>query len=326
MNRFWTVTSFYNPVRYRRRLQNYRVFRSKLVTPLLAVEHSLDGNFELTRNDADIVIQVAGGDCMWQKERLLNVGIANLPADCDYLAWIDNDIVLERSNWPQQAVSLLRQAKLCQLYRRVWHLRKDTPEDAINVSNSTLFHDSEAWARSEGLASPAIPLPVGPHVPQRKHFKRGHAWCAVREDVARHGLYDRNVIGGGDSMMAFAALGEAARVVEGVRVAPGHAEDYMQWARRFGERFRGLSYVDQEIFHLWHGDLVNRNYSDRHQILRDHGFDPAIDIAVDQGGAWKWNSAKNVMHAAIADYFRTRAEDGEEPAIARGVTAASGIR
>ena len=48
------MTSYYNPVRYKRRLSNYRLFRANLGVPLVAVELSFDG---LTEKDADILVQ-----------------------------------------------------------------------------------------------------------------------------------------------------------------------------------------------------------------------------------------------------------------------------
>jgi hypothetical protein len=56
----WAITSYYNPVRYKRRLANYKLFRANLDVPLVTVELSFDGRFELTEDDADILIQVSG--------------------------------------------------------------------------------------------------------------------------------------------------------------------------------------------------------------------------------------------------------------------------
>ena len=67
----WAITSYFNPARYRRRLSNYRIFRANLGVPLVTVELSFDGQFELTEGDADILIQIPAGAMLWQKERLL---------------------------------------------------------------------------------------------------------------------------------------------------------------------------------------------------------------------------------------------------------------
>lgn len=56
----WAVTTYFNFAGYKSKIRNYNHFRSKLNIPLLTVEFSLDGKFELTDNDADILIQITG--------------------------------------------------------------------------------------------------------------------------------------------------------------------------------------------------------------------------------------------------------------------------
>src|SRR5262245_37018879 len=67
----WAITSYFNPARYRRKLQNYRVFRERLAVPLVTAELAFDG-FDLDAGDAEVLVRVRGGDVLWQKERLLN--------------------------------------------------------------------------------------------------------------------------------------------------------------------------------------------------------------------------------------------------------------
>jgi hypothetical protein len=71
----WAIASYFNPMRYQRRLVNYRAFRSQLRIPLVAVELSFDGQFELAQGDADILVQISGGAVLWQKERLLDIAV-----------------------------------------------------------------------------------------------------------------------------------------------------------------------------------------------------------------------------------------------------------
>ena len=58
----WAITSYFNPIGYRRRLANYRAFRARLSVPLLAVE--LTGP-ELTDADAEIILRVPHGAVVW---------------------------------------------------------------------------------------------------------------------------------------------------------------------------------------------------------------------------------------------------------------------
>ncbi len=89
----WAVTSYYNPDGYKRRLENFRAFRRHLQAPLLAVELAKPGGRQLSEDDADIVLCLTGEDRIWQKERLINIGIGRLPAHVRYVAWIDCDLI-----------------------------------------------------------------------------------------------------------------------------------------------------------------------------------------------------------------------------------------
>jgi hypothetical protein len=82
----WPITSYFNPIGYRRRLSNFRAFRERLNVPLVAVELTYGSDFELQEQDADILIQLRGGTVLWQKERLLNLALQALPTHCRKVA------------------------------------------------------------------------------------------------------------------------------------------------------------------------------------------------------------------------------------------------
>src|SRR5262249_57573476 len=75
----WAISCYFNPCRYRRRLANYQGCRRRLTAPLVCVELSFDGRFELGADDADVLIKVKGGAVLWQKERLLNIAWRHVP-------------------------------------------------------------------------------------------------------------------------------------------------------------------------------------------------------------------------------------------------------
>ena len=93
------VTTYYNPCNYRHRLKNFHTFRDALNAPLLVMELSFDGNFQLKSEDAEYVIQLDSGDLMWQKERLINLSLDYLPEQFQQIAWIDCDLVFSARRW-----------------------------------------------------------------------------------------------------------------------------------------------------------------------------------------------------------------------------------
>ena len=126
---FWAITSYFNPMRYARRRSNFRIFRERLNVPLIAVELAYGDEFELKEQDADILIQLRGSAILWQKERLLNLGLRALPPHCRNVAWVDCDIIFDKADWAESVKALLDRCALVQMFSRVNYLAAHwTPE------------------------------------------------------------------------------------------------------------------------------------------------------------------------------------------------------
>lgn len=288
----WAVTSIFNPAGYRSLLSNYRRFRAALQVPLAAVELSFDGGWELADDDADLLLRIADGDVMWQKERLINLLVAKLPPECKYVAWIDADVLLLDPRWPHQAIDELASAPLVQLFSTARHLGQDG-----GVPPSHL--PSAAAVACEG------------HTPFQPKIKHGMAWAARRELLERHGLYDSCVIGGGDTALLGAALGVPEVVADEKLMSAAQRDHYSRWAVGFHADVKGrVGVLAGAIHHLWHGDLKDRRYDLRHQDLAKHDFDPDSDIRPGTEGTWRWASDKPALHALLRNYFHTRQADG----------------
>lgn len=304
--RFWAITSFFNPAGYRRRLLNYRKFRAALQVPLATVELSFDGRFELAGLDADKLVRVTDGDMMWQKERLLNLLIAQLPPECEYVAWIDADVLIPEPNWPEQAVDALTSTPLVQLFSTVRHLSQaeGQAEPREATAGSELRASSAAGAVLGGRPASTI-------VGTMNTDAHGLGLAARRELLERHGLYDGCVIGGGDTALLGAAYGVPEVVSQCWRMSPPQRDHYTRWAAGFYDDVGGrVGALAGEVHHLWHGDLRDRRYDVRHSDLTLQGFDPRTDIRLGSDGAWRWASDKPALHAMLRNYFRSRHEDG----------------
>lgn len=302
----WAITSFFNPMRYRHRVANYRRFREALDVPLATIELGFDGHWDLNASDADLYVGIGDGDVLWQKERLLNLVLARLPPACTHVVWLDCDLLLPDPEWPQRLVHALADAPLVQAHSRVRYLPRDDAGESAD-----LVADSVA-ARICGGQAPAAVL--GQIMDRAGGAPSpGMAWAAHRELLARHGFFDACVIGGGDTALACAAYGvpEVAVRLHGMNAL--QQRRYLAWAEGFHRDVRGrVGSLDGEILHLWHGELSDRRASERHAGLGAHVFDPETDIAVGADGAWRWVSDKPALHDYVRDYFRRRNEDGAD--------------
>ena len=205
--RLWAITSYFNPVGYRRRLSNYRTFRANLAVPLVTVELSFDGRFELTDDDADILIQLSGGAVLWQKERLLNIAIQSVPQNAKNIAWLDCDVIFERPDWMDEAEQKLSEASVVQLYSELVDLGPDGYRANVQHHDVRLTgHSIVSAINSSGLKQLDAAVESGKDI--RQPFPFGMAWAARRKILEGHGLYDAMIIGGGDRAMVHAMYGQ----------------------------------------------------------------------------------------------------------------------
>lgn len=332
----WVVTSYFNPSKYRRRYQNFQVFRRFLDAPLLVVELQRDGEFELQPEDADIVLQLTGEDRIWQKERLLNLGIQYLPDHVDYVAWVDCDVLFEKRNWVEHAVCRLSNGQdFVQLFETLFHLPKTLDVSRVRDpahlrSTATKVEMSFcAWLAQEGYSeerfkyerSEVYATVDDNHQPPAA-IAPGISWAARRSAISKIGLYDANIIGSGDQAVAFAVAGLAREldtalmdvVVNGTAVpwrTEAQTAHYLKWASAFQtETSRKHTFLAQDVYHLWHGELTNRDYDQRFRHLVAQNFDPVKDIALAENGTWHWTEPDGDLARAVASYFDSRNEDG----------------
>jgi len=303
---FGVITCYFNPSRYRSKLRNYQLFRESLRTsgmPCFTIECLFPGQTS-ELSDSGSVHSVVARDTMWQKERLLNLAITQLPDEWTTVGWLDCDVLFENQNWAAEAVDQLDRHAVVQLFSEVVRLPQ-----------------GETWGRQGDEHWDSFAF-VAKHNPNQllkgdfaKHGHTGFAWAMRREVLARHGLYDGCIAGSGDHMMAHAFGGDWTgdcidRILGGNN---SHRLNFSKWAESVYRSIRAkVSYVPGTLFHLWHGETINRRYVLRNSELAFFNFDPAQDLRVGKDGCWEWASDKPELHRWAAEYFGKRREDGDD--------------
>jgi hypothetical protein len=305
----WALTTYFNPIRYKRRLSNYRIFRNNLHIPLVTVELSFDGKYELTKSDADVLIQISGGAVLWQKERLLNIAIKSVPSDVKNITWLDCDILFERKDWVEEAERQLNDRyNIIQLFSKAVYLNKeDTGELLYNCSSYPTVPGLVALYKQSNilpLDTLAVSTQDGGLI-----YNPGLAWAAKKEIFAKHGFYDLAIIGAGDLYVANSIFGTMNSIIKLHSLNEPRSESYLKWGTSFHRTVADkVGYISGEIHHLWHGDLKNRNYKDRFKILAD--FNPRTDVYIGDNGVWHWTKPNTALAEQLRAHFRNRREDG----------------
>jgi hypothetical protein len=302
---FWAITSYFNPAGFQRRRDNFQRFRAALEAPLIVAEMSNSGRFEIAADDRTIVVRLSQADVMWQKESLLNVALDHLPTSAEYVAWLDCDVLFEDDDWREQARTCLGDFPLVQLFTDL----HDLPPSGLREPLPALAGTSIAALNAQGAVLDSAYRPT--ETAQMRGSAFGLAWAARVGLMREHRFYDAMIIGGGDRSLASAALGSWKEAATLHKLMPARAAHYESWAARFYEAVRGnVGVLPGRIFHLWHGELVDRSYADRHSRFAKLPFDPAVDLVRDPGGLWKWSRERSDLTEFMAEYFASRREDG----------------
>jgi hypothetical protein len=184
-------------------------------------------------------------------------------------------------------------------------------ESAVRLPPETQEYDSRGdWYRSFGAVYQEDPQACSRGC-YEKHGHTGFAWAA-RRDALPSGLYDRCISGSGDHAMAHAFVGDwdSECMFRTFGRSGGMLEDSWEWsARTYATVKARLSYVAGTALHLWHGDMVNRRYSDRNTDLIKMCFDPRRDLEIDSSGCWQWRRSNEKYQTWSLRYFSTRRED-----------------
>jgi hypothetical protein len=300
MSQLCAVTTYFNWEHFHNKRANYRSFvlgMREVGVQVVTIECALgDAEFEFPEDAICVRTQSA----LWQKERLLNLALAHLPDDCEFVAWIDGDLLFTNPAWAAQASSLLARYPIVQLFDVILRLPRGEVQEC-----STARYDRGFAARVEGNSQQVT---MGSFL---GHGHPGFAWAARRDVLHRVGFFDYCILGGADHLMAHAMFGDdwsqcVTSVIDGQLL-----KDFSSWTDRCYAAVRGkVGHVPGRVLHLWHGSFANRRYQERHIALRQCHFDPARDLEISPDGCWEWTGHNRSLERWAKDYFACRKEDG----------------
>jgi hypothetical protein len=302
------ITCFFNPCKYSTKKKNYDIFRANLKNQyikLITVECAFgDEDYELSNDDADIMVRVRSNSHVWQKEALLNIGIKNIPEHYNKYVWLDCDILFEKNNWALETSDLLDKYCAVQPYSYAYRTTEDESFDSYDYLSESERggHNGQIF---EGYAYRVLKKLNG-QLPKdwKDGGHTGFAW-AFRKDSLSH-LYDKMIIGGGDNLITHGLFGiypKAYKMLSDSLIL--HHKEYID---NYLKELQGsINYTGGVIVHLWHGEIKNRQYGEKRlQLLNDFNFNPD-DLNYNEYGCLE---ATDEINSTIYNYFNGRAEDG----------------
>ena len=172
------VTAIANPMRWQSRIRLYREFEAHMLASgvrLTVVECAYgDRPHELGATPGVAHVPVRAKTLVWNKECLLNLGIARLPDDWKYVAWIDADVLFRRPHWAAETVHALQQWDIVQPWSDAYDLGPHDEHMQHHVG----------FCRQVAQGEPVVPKAArwwkfsgGPY----DYPHSGYAWAATRQ-------------------------------------------------------------------------------------------------------------------------------------------------
>lgn len=294
----WT-TCFFNPSRFRARVDNFMEFHHRLgICNLLVVELAFGGEDWQLPDSIPNLKRLRADSICWQKEALLNHGMRVLEqCGFPYVGWLDADIAFKNPEWQNILLAELKSKKLCQVFERVETKFPDQGRRLLRGAASS-WVSGESHPRHCGVT--------------------GFGWVMHAEVWKSAGLFDEGILGGGDHVMwrsIFANHLDWAKLFSDRSYSEGMRTRLATWSKRWAEAVQmAVGYAKGvEIMSMPHGDIKERRYLSRNDLLESINFDPQVHLTKDDWGLHCWSEQMpETARSAIRDYFDMRSEDSEQ--------------
>ena len=278
------ILAFFNPAKSIRIFQNLLTVKTQLERaniPVFVGEVThVSQSFSLP--PASNVFQFQTESYMFYKENIANVLEKRIPDTFTKILLLDADIVFEDADWYEKVRQELDTFECVQPFATAHFLNPDF----------TIEKSKDSFLRND------------------LHGHQGFGVAFQRKWLKTHGLYDYAVVGSGDTHLMYALKGRAVTKNQRNR-------GYLEWCLRSNPQGLSQSFCNLSIYHLPHGILKNRQYTERitmiEKVLEQSNADCISDITVrnPENGMLDWKpDIRDEVNKLMLKYFQSRLDDG----------------
>jgi hypothetical protein len=302
----YVITSVFNPLRYQSRPKLFQGFEKHCedsgAIPYTVELALRDRHHEVTSYTNPRHIQLRGRSELWYKENLHNVALRFIPADAEYIAFVDADFVFTRADWATETIHMLQHHPAVQMFSVL----------------SYETHDHRVHNRLDGFAYRHVNGINGGRPGSYLHQGAvGGAWAFRRSALEKLGtsisgapFLDRCILGSGDWHMAYGlAMRDDQHPEERFGMLPAYTKAIRSWREQAKALNGDIGYVEGHAIHFWHGPLAQRGYATRPQVLIRNEYNPETDLKYDENGVLQLTGHKPAFRDQIRQYFKSRNED-----------------
>jgi len=271
----------FNPASTKRILMNYHYVVNEFKLRNLPV-FTLELVFEGRNPEIADAIHVKGNSFMFHKERLCRVLEKKIPKEFTKLAFLDADIIFSDDSWYSSTSALLEEYDVVHPFERAHWLD-------LTYSKKILTRESVVKMPDEMYNS---------------NYHPGFAWCMRRDWYNKVGFFDWAVSGSGDTLSAIGWLNKKMSL--NFRSCPQSIT--FEFNKFISKEVPRITYLeDIEVSHLYHGNRVNRQYVERHELL-NIDVDIKDIIIINEDEIYEWTNPK-YWNLLFLDYFKNRNDD-----------------
>lgn len=295
------ISCFYNPQKSPYRLKAFKVFYDSIKHMNHRIIECVIGDAEPQLVESENIIRIHTENLLWHKETLLNKIVYNLPDKYKYIFWVDADVIFTNKNWLTEGVKQLKTNNIVQPFEYCVHLEQDQLEPNFDLEFqknhlNTLRHPS-LW---RSFCANYVTTNLADNQNYDKHGHVGFAWGARREVLTKVPLYDKALIGGADHIIAHAAAGHINHLCI-AKSFTDNIDEVNDWSRKFYREVKGkIGYVSGDLYHIWHGDIKNRDYLKR---IQDFTAKTKDIVSRDKNGLYVINKEDEKF---VKEYFKKR--------------------
>lgn len=289
MKKIAFISSFYNPVKFKVPVKNCYNFLKYNIGTKIPIDDFFFGQIE---NEVKLDIKglmnkenylkLKSDSAIWHKERILNLLIQkfDLIDRYEYICWLDCDIIFEKP------VIIPDNFEMVAFQPFKYSFRSKCPR---NIDYSKPFHMDGEKLESFGY--------------NKTDGDIGLCWAINSEYLDEiGGLFDYGIVGGGDYYFTKRILGE--EVHTGCIEFNKSINEYVDGS--FLSK-KEIGYLDNNIYHQFHGKISNRAYDDRIKILRKYEYDPLKHLKISKNLLYELKNKD--FEEEIKQFFIGRKED-----------------
>jgi hypothetical protein len=267
---------YFNACGYVRSLQNLLFFENKLRAakiPYFSAEMVIGDQPPML---ASPTLRFHSKSALFYKEALWNRLEQVIPDQYTKICFLDSDIIFDRPDWLDAISELLDSHDMVHPFETMSLL--DTDYNII-FSHKSYLCDPNSWAI-------------------------GYGYCIKRTFFKKiNGFFDKAILGSGDTYLSMCINSANHKYI--LTINKYLSSQIIIYKENFQSFDPKVTYLPCNIYHLYHGSIIQRNYDSRYKNINLDNWDSIFQLNSD--GFWEFTDSS--MDSLTYNYFKSRKED-----------------